>query len=81
MLPARQERSAMFDIIKDLASDLEAVRAEVWQHTADGQKLMNKVEKSYTVFADHAIRRAKEAFTPSTTSTEKTRLHNDLANK
>ena len=81
MLPARQEMSAMFDRIKDLASDLEAVRAEVWHHTGDGQKRMNKVEMSYTAFVDHAIRRAKEAFTPSTTFTEKSRPHDDLSNK
>ena len=56
MLPARPEKSTMFDMIRDLASDLEAFRAEVWQHTADGQKLMNKVEKSYTEVVDHAIR-------------------------
>ena len=56
MLPARQEMSAMFDMIKDLASDLEVVRGEVRHHTADRQKLMNKVENSYTAFVDHTIR-------------------------
>lgn len=76
MLPARREvgDTDTHDMVRFLEGGLAEVRGEVQSHTAEGRKLLEKVEKGYTAFVEHSIQRAKEVFTVEAIAREKTRL-------